>query len=148
MFNFQLFPVAYVLMTCKSTDCYLSVFNYIETKLFKLEPHEFMSDYESGMRLAIRKRWPKTTIRGCWFHFCRAILKRCRRLGLSKLIKKNGNARVIQKSIMSLPLLPPYLFIKGYKCIKEFAAKKRLSKQFASVFRYFGYWVNQVTKLF
>lgn len=133
-------------MTCKSTDCYLSVFKFIESKLFKLEPNEFMCDYESGMRLAIRKRWPKVPIRGCWFHFSKAILKRCRRLGLSKLIKKNENARVVQKFITSLPLLPPHLFNEGYSCVKSFAAKKRLSKRFALFFRYFRYWINQVTK--
>ncbi|XP_031626897.1 uncharacterized protein LOC116343127 [Contarinia nasturtii] len=103
-----------------------------------------MTDYEDGMRLAIKKKWPKVTIRGCWFHMCRAVRRRCGNIGLFKLIKSNANARIIQNSLMSLPLLPADKIKEGYNSVKAFARKKKLFKRFNALFVYFeGYWLKQ-----
>lgn len=61
----QIFPVVYCLMSRKTAACYTAVFKFIEKKLFQLDPKEMMTDFESGMRSAIRKYWPKVTLRGC-----------------------------------------------------------------------------------
>lgn len=132
-------------MSRKTAEAYAAVFDFIETRLLKLEPKQVMTDFENGLRLAIRKRWPHVDINGCWIHYCRAVQRKCRRLGFSKIIKQNGNARVMQKAVMSLPLLPSDRFLEGYKTIKTFASKKRLLKRFGSFFKYFErYWFNQV----
>lgn len=131
-------------MSRKTTECYSAVFDFIEQRLFNLEPTEFMTDYEDGMRLAIKKKWPNVTIRGCWFHFCRAIRRRCGKHGLFQLIKKNAGARAIQNSLMSLPLLSANQIKEGFKSVKAIARKKRLLKRFKPVFTYFeGYWLKQ-----
>lgn len=134
-------------MTRKTSMCYLAVFEFIEEKIFKLRPAEIMTDYEDGMRLAIKKRWIGVAIRGCWFHFCRAISKKCRKLGMTSLLKENRVARIIRKKLMSIPLLPANQIENGSKWIQKFARKKGLSDRFSKLFKYFGsYWLNQVSQ--
>lgn len=131
-------------MTRKTADCYSAVFKYIEETIkFELKPAEFMTDFEDGMRLAIKKRWPKSVVRGCWFHLCRAVKKRARKLRLNKI--KSKYAKMIRKMLMCIPLLPTDDIDEGYRGIKKFAKKHRLSKRFAPLFNYFErYWLNQV----
>lgn len=132
-------------MTRKTTKAYIAVFKYIEEKLFKLKPSQFMTDYEEGMRSAIRKYWSNVSIRGCFFHFCRAILKRCRKLGMVKFLRRNPTGKRIQKSIMSLPLLPADRIMEGYENIKNFTRECGLWKKFSAIFNYFDqYWLPQV----
>lgn len=96
-------------MTRKTAKCYAALFAFIEEELVELKPKEIMTDYESGMRAAIRKCWPTATLRGCWFHFCRAIRKRCYKHNMTRLLMHCRDAKLIKKAIMSLPLLPPEL---------------------------------------
>lgn len=49
----QVFPIFYVLMTDKSAASYKAVFHYIESNIFRLQPSQFMADFESGLRAAI-----------------------------------------------------------------------------------------------
>lgn len=63
----QVFPAVYALMTRKTAQSYLALFEYIEQKLFELDPKEMMTDFEKGMRKAIKICWPDVILRGCWF---------------------------------------------------------------------------------
>lgn len=56
-------------MTKKTKKAYLAVFKYIEDKLFKLKPAQFMTDYEDGMRSAIRKYWSSNVTHYSWMLF-------------------------------------------------------------------------------
>lgn len=56
IFHPQIFPVCYVLMTNKSSACYQAAFDYIDKNIFKLNPAEIITDFETGLRHAIRKR--------------------------------------------------------------------------------------------
>lgn len=131
-------------MTRKTSKCYKAVFEFIEEKLlFKLEPKEFMTDYEDGMRLAIKKQWPNAIIHGCWFHLCKAILKRARKLGMVKLLQRSSKAKIILRGLMSVALLPAEKIMEGFLSVKRFANKSRLFEKFRKLFVYFErYWLN------
>lgn len=134
-------------MTRKNAKCYKAVFDFIEKNLFELQPNKIMTDYESGMRFAIKEFWPGVSLHGCWFHFCRAIRKRCQKNNLTKLLRQKRNAQIIQKSMMSIPLLPAERIKEGYDSIKQFARKKKLFQRFSAVFKYFeSYWMKQVRR--
>lgn len=131
--------------TRKTAECYAAVFKYIAKNLFKMRPNQIMTDYEGGLRAAVRKCWPSANLRGCWFQYCKAISKRCRKNNMAKLLRKDPEAKRIQKALMSLPLLPADQIINGYKCIKTFARREKLFQRFSSLFKYFeGYWLKQV----
>lgn len=144
---FQVFPVFYCLMTRKTSVAYLSVFEYIEQNIFKLNHTIFMTDYEDGMRLAVRKYWPKVKILGCWFHLKRAVNRRCRKIGMKRILDRNINARKVKEMLVSIPLLPSSQILEGFENVNIFAARNKLHKPFGELFSYFErYWLKQVSE--
>lgn len=101
-------------MTKKSADCYAAVFNYIKNHVFDLKPAMIMTDWEAGMRCAIRTCFPNSILKGCWYHYCAALRKKLLRFGLHRELKENALARLIKQMMMSLPLLPQEMFEEGY----------------------------------
>lgn len=145
----QVLPLFYVLMSRKTAHLYTKVFKYIEKKLFKMSPSSFMTDFELGMRKAIRDVYPNAILNGCWYHYCAAIRKKLVELGLYKQIKDTeSNVRVIYRMILSLPLLPSEMFIDGCKFIRAEAQTLGLQNIFKSFFAYFQrYWINTMVCL-
>ena len=130
-------------MTRKTAEAYNALFEFIEKEVFELQPAEFMTDYEDGMRLAIKTHWPNVEIHGCWFHYSKAILKRCRKLGMTKLLKWDEDAKIIKKQLAALPLLPVEQIKVGFEAIRKLSSKKNLSKKFSRLFKYVQrYWLN------
>lgn len=136
-------------MTHKTKKCYLAVLKYIKANVFDLEEAEFMTDFETGMRSAIKKCYPSATIRGCWYHYVAALRKRMRMMGMTKLLKENENAKTLQKMLMNLPLLPAEMFENGYSFIKKQASSWRLFNNFKKFFAYFErQWIYEVHFIF
>lgn len=132
-------------MSCRTTDCYKAVFQFIDDNIFHLEPTEFITDFELGMRKAINIFYPSAKLRGCWFHYCRAIRRKMISLGLFKFVKNDEKANRIYHSILNLPLLPSEDFMEGYEKIKEQAKRHSVFKKFTSFFEYYNsYWIVQV----
>lgn len=133
-------------MTKKSSDCYEAVFNFIRNQIFDLKPAIIMTDWEAGMRCAIRRTFPDCALKGCWYHYCAAIRKKLISLGLRHELKKNAKARITKQMIMSLPLLPNEKFDEGYAYIKSLTKEHKLWKKFENFFAYYdSYWICQVT---
>lgn len=106
-----------------------------------------MADFEKGLRKALNRVYPNSTLRGCWYHYCSALLKKSRKLRMSYLINTNPDAKVILKSMMSLPLLSSDRFEEGYAYIKQMAKANDLINEFDGFFSYFdSFWIHQVTK--
>lgn len=141
---FQIFPVCYALMTSKSKECYAALFQYVNEHIFEMQPDEFITDFEEGMRAAIKDQWPDVILRGCWYHYCVCICKQIIKLGLGPLLKANADARHMKSMILCLPLLPKEFFDEGLEYIKSQAARKQLSQRLHPFFTYFNYWVRQV----
>lgn len=131
-------------MNHRTKEAYSHVFRFIEKNVFKLEPAEFITDFEAGMRSAINERWPSARLRGCWYHYSAALRKKMLKLGLHKLFKDSKDARCIKKMMLSLPLLPGDKFTEGYDYVQNQAQKWGLSKNFIEFFEYFKYWENMV----
>lgn len=132
-------------MTKKSIECYDAVFDCIRNELFKLQPTEFITDFEAGMRQSIRKNFPEATLRGCWFHYKRAVRQKCSKLGIDSFFKSNRNALKIKRKLLNLPLLPAQHIPNAYSHIKSFAQRKKISKKLKALFGYFErFWLVQV----
>lgn len=128
-------------MSERTSACYQAVFKYIEDKIFKLEPSEIITDFETGMRHAINKFYPDVILRGCWYHYCAALRKRLLKLGLHQLLKTNYFAKCVKKMLMNLPLLPVERFIEGYEYIISSAKDNSIFNEFKGMFKYFEeYW--------
>lgn len=124
------------------------MFKYIEDHIFKLEPDEFITDFEGGLRKSINDFFPRVPLRGCWFHYCAKIRQKFAKLGLSSLLKNDPNAKLIKHHMMNLPLLPQECFGEGYNHIKRYAHDCGIAQKLRKVFNYFDYWIQQVKLLF
>lgn len=145
----QLFPLFFVLMTNKDTESYENVFKYIEDKVFKLRPAQFMADFESGLRKAISNCFPDTPLYGCWYHYCAAIRRRLMTLHMYRVITDDPAGLVIYRMLLSLPLLPRERILDGFNFVKNEALTNGLSKTFKAFFKYFeGFWINLVKAVY
>lgn len=79
----------------------------------RIEPASIMADYEGPLRSIAHEVWPKTEIRGCFFHFSQAILRNAIKLKVAR----TESAEVIQMA-MVLPLLPQYAIAEGMSVIR------------------------------
>lgn len=132
-------------MSNRTSACYQAVFKYIQKNVFKLQPNEIITDFETGMRHAIRAQFPNVRLRGCWYHYCAAIRKRLLLYKLGKFIKSDNRAFDIKRQIMNLPLLPADRFIEGYQQIKNLIEGYGWTKDFKEFLTYFDrYWIAQV----
>lgn len=132
-------------MSDKCADTYKKVFMYIESNVFKLRPAHFMTDFETGMRKAIRECYPDVILHGCWYHFCAAVRRKLLSFNLYQLIVEIPTAMVLYRMLICLPLLPHEFILEGYRIIKEEAKAKKLYKQFSPLFKYFeSFWLELV----
>lgn len=131
-------------MSKRTAESYQAVFEYIEQNVFQLEPASLMTDWELGMRKALKICYPGSILRGCWFHFCSSLRKKFLNLGLYSILKSCNNAKMIAQQFMSLPLLPKENFEEGLKHIKNVIQQFQLTSTFRTFLTYFNFWVNQV----
>lgn len=107
-----------------------------------------MADWEKAQRIALRQLYPEVDIRGCWFHFNRAIIRRRQKMGIHfhRLLKNDQNALLIYKALQQIPLLPAENIVDGYYSIKNKAETDGLSRGFKQMFTYFeSYWLTVVS---
>lgn len=145
-----------MLTTSKSAASYTDIFRFIE-RHFPLQPKEFMSDFESGLRKSLKVVYPNVILRGCLFHYSACIRKRAMSLGLLKHWNKKAmednpktalETKKIYKLLLKLPLLPQESFLNGYEYVQKVAKRSRLSKSFENLFKYFNRtWVKEVRKI-
>lgn len=131
-------------MSNRTAESYKAVIEYIEENIFQLEPTSLMTDWELGMRKALKLCYPNCILRGCWFHYCSSLRKKCIKLGLDGLLKTNDYAKKISLQFMSLALLPKQHFETGLNHIKRLIPGYNLTPVFRSFLSYFTFWVRQV----
>lgn len=56
-------------MNKKTKKCYEEMLRYIKENVFDMEPSTVVTDYEEGMRKAIRNVFPTVKTVGCWYVF-------------------------------------------------------------------------------
>lgn len=136
-------------MSGKTAALYKEVFDFVEKNLFALNPNQFMTDFEAGLRKAVNEFYPDTKLCGCWYHFCAAVRRKFMSFGMYDLITNNPAAKLIYRMILSLPLLPEESISNGYNIVKQEAIDRKLDKKFEKIFKYFeGYWLHQVSYRF
>lgn len=138
----------YVLSTRKSAVSYKAIFKYID-RIFALQPAEIITDFETGLRKAINETFPNVKLRGCWFHYCAAITKKCHEFGMRTLLFSNPTARFFKRQIMDLPLLPSSDIIQAYRHIEHSIKNSSFAGDFERFIDYFeGFWLKQVFSSF
>lgn len=93
----------YALLPGKKQLHYEIFFDLIKSQIPEFNPATITSDFETSAMLAAQKAFPEATLRGCIFHFKQAVLRKAKKLGLSK---KSMLSRGHVKRCMALAYLP------------------------------------------
>ncbi|KAH9645023.1 hypothetical protein HF086_003353 [Spodoptera exigua] len=145
----NLMPLVYALMSNRTTESYKILFMLIKAEIPKWSPKRIKTDYERAAMKAIVDVFPCVELKGCYFHFNKAIWAKGRELSLTntKDIKKR---RLVALSAV-LPLLPKTEVMNGWayimrhenddSAVKKFKAymeKQWLKDKFIPIWNAFG----------
>ena len=111
-----------------------------------------MTDFELALRNSIREAFPQCTLKGCWFHYTQAVVRKMRTVGLSGERDSNEEFKTWLGSVLVVPLLPAARITEAYDMLlrKDFGLSvtpfkeyinsfwKRMSPGELSVFRTVG----------
>ncbi|XP_067211786.1 uncharacterized protein [Linepithema humile] len=93
-----------------------------------------MMDYEKASMNAVHEQFPHVSLRGCWFHYCQAVLKKWKRLGLLKAPRK------IVSMAMTLALAPSEMFAEGLNLMQTIADEE--SDNYPNILLFMKYMRN------
>ncbi len=131
----QSYPLAYILMKKRNFRSYDTIFGHLKS-LITVNITEFMADYETATRKAVRKFFPNAMLAGCYFHYCQAIRKASKRFGMWK----DALFADAIKEVSSLALLPKNFVSSGFQYIgNKFSTSIRWG-------RFSDYWNRQWRK--
>ncbi|CAD6231389.1 GSCOCG00012226001-RA-CDS [Cotesia congregata] len=104
--NNSILPVAWSLMSRKSTDCYVAVIDHFKSLSQHIIVLSYMTDFETGLRKALKLSYPNATAESCYFHFIQANMKKAKKLGLLKKLENWEDGRKFFRKLLALALLP------------------------------------------
>lgn len=129
-------PLIYVLMPDKKEDTYRTVLQLIKSQLPAFQPKKYHCDFEVAELNSFRKEFPSVSLRGCYFHWSKAVWKKAKSLG----IKSKFDKRIIGLTA-ALPLLPAENITDGLEYTK---GESRENKKFKLFFRYIDkFWMTE-----
>lgn len=77
-------PVAYILMTGKTEECYWQAFNWLTSEVQDCRPYCVGVDFEINFFRSVGTHFPDGKLIGCLFHFKQAGRKKMVELGIHK----------------------------------------------------------------
>ncbi|CAF4665853.1 unnamed protein product [Rotaria socialis] len=101
----QSFPCVFALLTGRSSSIYKEMLQQLEEEAERLQmdfvPNQITTDFEKALVKPLREQFPGARHTGCFFHFCQAIYRKIRELGLSNTYKDDANARNFCRRLMA-----------------------------------------------
>lgn len=94
-------PVIYGLLPNKSQRTYVRFFELLTTRL-NIHMKTFKCDFELAVINAVQQVYPEVQVKGCFFHYQKAITKKAEQLGVLDL----KECKKVIRLIRNLPLLP------------------------------------------
>lgn len=139
----QIFPFLYILLNNKSEKTYKHLFQFIDSNLFKFHAFSFRSDFEKGLRNALKTVFPTAKIWGCWFHYIRAIKRRAAKIpNFTANLNKTKTLYQIFTKFFVLPLLKPDDIVLAFENLKNQAKQHPIFSPFIKYFE--KQWIKMV----
>lgn len=144
------FPVCFVLSVNRVTSMYESVFKHLKEEI-GLRPVMMMTDFEQSARNGFASVYPNVLLKGCYFHFCQAIIKNVKDLKLGSSYNNDIDINMIVKYLMNLPFIEPKEMKEYFKVIEEEVKKVKDDKErgkLEELLKYFNRtWMDGTFKL-
>ncbi|XP_052119508.1 uncharacterized protein LOC127748758 [Frankliniella occidentalis] len=111
-------------MTGKSEAEYTAVLQHIHQLVPLFNPTVVMTDFEVGLQNAWKTVFPNAQVVGCYWHFCRAVLKKARELGLVPFMNQHRRLKSLIRSACALALLPKNVMARGLNTLIQEATRR------------------------
>ena len=105
-FGRHILPVIHCILTGKYEEIYTAVYEGIHELVPQLTPINGMSDWEKGVKNAVKTQFPDIHLRGCHFHYSQCVWRKIQKLGLSNAYYTNSDFKTLIRTFMALPFLP------------------------------------------
>lgn len=130
-------------MTRKSQAAYSHLFKTIQ-KSWNLQPAFITTDFEKGLRNALKQQYPAAELIGCWFHFSQALLRKAKKIkGFLQFLKTSDNAKKLFRKFRNLPLIREDKIIIAFTMFQTEA--KNFGAKFTTFIKYFEEeWIKKV----
>ena len=108
--NAKVLPLVYALMTSKSEECYIRLFqdlnDFAAENNHELNPQFILTDFEKAAINASKREFPDATSKGCLFHLGQSVWRRIQAASLSKRYGDDEEFSLILRHIVALAFLP------------------------------------------
>lgn len=101
----KFFPICFILITNKKEETYINAFN----KLLEFEPCKFKNiiiDFELGLKNAVEKTFPLSSVFGCSFHFGQMCWRHIQKYSLTLHYINEPIIRTLLRNIINLIFVP------------------------------------------
>lgn len=109
--NKKVVPLVYALMTRKSEDLYVALFQEVENFAarngFQLNPSMVLMDFERAPINAIKRVFPNAVTKGCFFHLTHSIWRNVQSKGLARQYGEDPDFNLGIRLIPALAFLTP-----------------------------------------
>ncbi|KAJ8310410.1 hypothetical protein KUTeg_012275 [Tegillarca granosa] len=101
-------PLVFCIMSGKRKEDYYEVLRAVDHLLpEEISLQDFVADFESGLWLALKERFPRFPVQGCVFHWAQSVFRKVQEHGLQAAYNQRDSIYKFLRQIMSLPFLPP-----------------------------------------
>jgi len=108
--NAKVLPLVYALMTSKSEECYIRLFqdlnDFAAENNHELNPQFILTDFEKAAINASKREFPDAKSKGCLFHLGQSVWRRIQAASLSKRYGDDEEFSLILRHIVALAFLP------------------------------------------
>lgn len=105
-----MFPLVYSLLPKRDTATYVRLFTLLKQianrQNINFEPNSVSLDFECASRNAVTQIFPAAELKGCLFHYTKAIWKKTQECGLQTEYRDNPDVNRLVRRAAALPLLP------------------------------------------
>ena len=131
-------PVLYALLPNKRRDTYQRMLTMVQQKATSLgtvlDPPAFLADFELAIKQAVQLAFPTAEYKGCYFHFCQALMRKVQSLGLQVQYQNDTELRTFIKKVAALAFVPPRFVRVAWQAIKAEAPTASRLPEFLDYF--------------
>ncbi|XP_030745753.1 uncharacterized protein LOC115874674 [Sitophilus oryzae] len=112
------FPIFHIFMERRTRPLYDAIFTYLSGTFDGFRNKTIITDYESALVASLRALYPDASLKGCFFHFCQALLRQAKTLGVLRQIRGHINGRKLLRKYYALALLPVAMVEEAFNSLQ------------------------------
>ena len=135
------FPVVYAFLPAKSRATYERMFTLIQDKADSTQLNlTVVADFELAIKQAIQLDFPTASFKGCYYHFCQALMRKIQEIGLQIQYQNNTDGlKSFVRKIAALSFVPVRFVRLAWQGIKAIIPQVPRIEDFISYFE--TYWL-------